>query len=216
MAQNTGTFLVSGIQDVSALLPIIGTEQCERHVGEALRGGFLYAAAAPISLFGCLGIVKASGSILCASVSSRLAQMLANAGFSLEGSTATMIGRTPESVAQVAQDMQAVQKFIAGQRFLDVLQEQHIDKSRVHLKFTSYRWNCWLCLATLCLSCLAITPYIAILAEAHPPSSPIPAWGYPVMRILGSALSVVVAQMVIQIRMQEIITPLQSVCCILH
>ncbi|KAJ7080466.1 hypothetical protein C8R44DRAFT_536701, partial [Mycena epipterygia] len=86
-----GTSLVSGIQDISAFLPIIGTEQCEKHVGEALNGGFLYAAATPLSLFGCLGIVKASAAILCASVSPRLAQMLADAGFKLEGSIAAMI-----------------------------------------------------------------------------------------------------------------------------
>ncbi|KAJ7914654.1 hypothetical protein B0H13DRAFT_2325104 [Mycena leptocephala] len=55
---NDGASLVSGIQDISAFLPIIGTEQC--HVGEALEGGYLYAAAAPLSMFGSLGIVKAS------------------------------------------------------------------------------------------------------------------------------------------------------------
>jgi hypothetical protein len=38
---NTGASLVSGIQNISAFLHIIGTEQCEKHVGEALVGGFL-------------------------------------------------------------------------------------------------------------------------------------------------------------------------------
>ncbi|KAJ7481867.1 hypothetical protein FB451DRAFT_1005384, partial [Mycena latifolia] len=86
-----GTSLVSGIQDISAFLPIIGTEQCERHVGDALEGGFLYAAATPLSMFGSLGIVKASAAILVASISPRFAQMLADAGFKLEGSVAAMI-----------------------------------------------------------------------------------------------------------------------------
>ncbi|KAJ7908824.1 hypothetical protein B0H13DRAFT_1617163, partial [Mycena leptocephala] len=53
--------------------PVIGTEQCERHVGEALDGGFLYAAATSLSLFGRLAIVKAGTAILCASVSVRTA-----------------------------------------------------------------------------------------------------------------------------------------------
>ncbi|KAF8168963.1 hypothetical protein K438DRAFT_1514512, partial [Mycena galopus ATCC 62051] len=90
-----GSTLTSGIQDISAFLPILGTEKCERHVGRALEGGYLYAAATPLSLFGCLGIVKAAVSILIASVSSPSfhgAKHLANAGFALEGSTATLIG----------------------------------------------------------------------------------------------------------------------------
>ncbi|KAJ7842656.1 hypothetical protein B0H14DRAFT_2359507 [Mycena olivaceomarginata] len=64
---NDGASLVSGIQDISAFLPIIGTDQCERHVGEALEGGYLYAAAAPLSMFGSLGIVKGCTAILVAS-----------------------------------------------------------------------------------------------------------------------------------------------------
>ncbi|KAJ7430824.1 hypothetical protein FB451DRAFT_984863, partial [Mycena latifolia] len=104
-----GTSLVSGIQDISAFLPIIGTDQCEKHVGEALDGGFLYAAATPLSMFGSLGIVKASTSILVASISPRFAQMLADSGFQLEGS--------------------------------DLLEEQHIDKSQVRLKFDYKTWN---------------------------------------------------------------------------
>ncbi|KAJ7181414.1 hypothetical protein C8R43DRAFT_870137 [Mycena crocata] len=212
MEQNAATLLVSGIQDISAFLPIIGTEQCERHVGEALTGGFLYAAATPMSLFGCLGIVKASITILCASLSSRLARMLADAGFKIQGSTAAMIGialEDPSHGPSTAKETD--QEFLAGRKFLKLLQEQHIDKSQVDLKFTYYRWNCWLCFATASLACLGVAPYIPIIAQDDPPALPIPAWGFPLIRIMGSALSVVVAQMIIQIRMQEIILPLQFV-----
>ncbi|KAJ7573784.1 hypothetical protein C8J56DRAFT_839820, partial [Mycena floridula] len=89
--KSIGNTLVSGIQDISAFLPIIGTEQCERHIGSALDGGFMYAAATPLSMFGSLGIIKASLAVLCASIDSRLAQMLSDAGFKLEGSAAAMI-----------------------------------------------------------------------------------------------------------------------------
>ncbi|KAJ7481851.1 hypothetical protein FB451DRAFT_982435, partial [Mycena latifolia] len=88
---SAGTSLVSGIQDISAFLSIIGTDQCERHVGEALEGGFLYAAATPISMFGSLGIAEAAAAILGASISSQFARMLADSGFKLEGSVAAMI-----------------------------------------------------------------------------------------------------------------------------
>ena len=43
--------LTGGIQDISALLPLLGTEQCEDHVSSALTKGYIYAAATPISLF---------------------------------------------------------------------------------------------------------------------------------------------------------------------
>jgi hypothetical protein len=92
MNSSPGASLVSGIQDISAFLPVIGTEQRERHVGEALDGGFLYAAATPLSLFGSLGIVESGTAILCASVSARTARLLAAAGFNLEGSVSAMMG----------------------------------------------------------------------------------------------------------------------------
>jgi hypothetical protein len=69
MNSSPGTSLVSGIQDISAFLPVIWTEQCERHVGEVLEVGLLYAAATPLSLFGSLGIVKSGTAILCAQCS---------------------------------------------------------------------------------------------------------------------------------------------------
>ncbi|KAJ6591267.1 hypothetical protein DFH09DRAFT_863964, partial [Mycena vulgaris] len=120
-----GTSLVAGIQDISAFLPIIGTEQCEKHVGEALEGGFLYAAAAPLSMFGSLGIVKASAAILVASISPRFAQMLADAGFTLDGSVAAMIGTEKDDPP----------RYHAAQKFQELLEEQHIDKSQLEVVF---------------------------------------------------------------------------------
>src|SRR3979411_3386761 len=51
--------LTGGIQDIAALLPLLGTEQCEDHVSSALTKGYLYAAASPMSLFGSLGLARA-------------------------------------------------------------------------------------------------------------------------------------------------------------
>ncbi|KAJ7881305.1 hypothetical protein B0H14DRAFT_2499766, partial [Mycena olivaceomarginata] len=200
---NTGASLVSGIQDISAFLPIIGTEQCERHVGEALAGGFLYAAATPLSIFGCLGIVKASAVILIASISPRFAQMLADAGFKLPGSVATVIGTIPhadmhpnvsngisppanEDGASLKSDRtQRIPTYIAAQKLHQLLEEKHITKSQLHLKFDYYDWNWHLCISTALLSCLAIIPYIRLIMEDSTPSKPIPAWSAPLARIVG-------------------------------
>ncbi|KAJ7619661.1 hypothetical protein FB45DRAFT_1096020, partial [Roridomyces roridus] len=172
-----GTALVSGIQDISAFLPIVGTDQCERHVGEALTGGFFYAAATPLSIFGCLGIVKAGAMILCASFSPRLAQMLADAGFNLEGSIAEIIGKElhrserksdSSSARKVPPNVRRVPRqetdsgddqFVATKKFLKLLEEQHIGKDKFVLEFDYALWNFWLVIFTVGLSCLSITPY---------------------------------------------------------
>ncbi|KIK64745.1 hypothetical protein GYMLUDRAFT_110522, partial [Collybiopsis luxurians FD-317 M1] len=93
---NFGSTFASGIQDVSAFLPIFGTDQCERHLGDALVDGFLYAAVTPLSMFGCLGIVKASLAIFVASISPTFARLLRDAGLTLSGSGASMIGLMPD------------------------------------------------------------------------------------------------------------------------
>ncbi|KAJ7473427.1 hypothetical protein FB451DRAFT_292410 [Mycena latifolia] len=216
MQTSAGTSLVSGIQDISAFLPIIGTDQCEKHVGEALDGGFLYAAATPLSMFGSLGIVKASTAILVASISPRFAQMLADSGFKLEGSVAAMIGSLPskrdaskhrmEQTNQSHETEREARKhqYMVGQKFQELLEEQHIDKSQVRLKFDYKIWNWQLCISTALLACLSIAPYIRIIMNDHS-SKGFPAWVPPLLRIVGSAVSVIMAQMIIQIRMQQIL-----------
>ena len=49
-----GATLTGGIQDISGILPLLGTEQCSVQVSSALTQGYLYAAAAPMSIFGSL------------------------------------------------------------------------------------------------------------------------------------------------------------------
>ncbi|KAF9259917.1 hypothetical protein L218DRAFT_630707 [Marasmius fiardii PR-910] len=70
--QNFGDTLSGGIQDISALLPLLGTEQCERHAGSALDKGFLYAAATPLSIFGSLGVAKTAYVTLIATSTSTI------------------------------------------------------------------------------------------------------------------------------------------------
>ena len=85
---SVGATITGGIQDVSALLPLLGTEQCEAHACSALTEGYLYVAATPISLFGSLGLARAgletfvarlNFSIFNANI--RGALMLSNMGF---------------------------------------------------------------------------------------------------------------------------------------
>src|ERR1700687_221163 len=64
-----GGTITNGIQDLAALLPLLGTEQCENHIGSALTKGFLYTAAAPLSTFGSLGVGRAGFKTLLSATS---------------------------------------------------------------------------------------------------------------------------------------------------
>ena len=44
-----GSTLTRGIQDIAAILPLLGTEQCTVQVSSALTRGYLYAAATSIA-----------------------------------------------------------------------------------------------------------------------------------------------------------------------
>ncbi|EEB92021.1 hypothetical protein MPER_09527, partial [Moniliophthora perniciosa FA553] len=90
---SVGDTLSSGIQDVAALLPLLGTEQCEQQVGSSLERGFLYAALAPLSIFGSLGIVKAAFAALLATITYPFygGRWLADAGFATPGSVSSMV-----------------------------------------------------------------------------------------------------------------------------
>ncbi|KAF9268432.1 hypothetical protein L218DRAFT_853351, partial [Marasmius fiardii PR-910] len=88
-----GDTISTGIQDISALLPLLGTEQCERHVGTALEKGFLYAAATPLSILGSLGIVKTAFATLLATITYPFygGDWLDDAGFKAPGSASSMV-----------------------------------------------------------------------------------------------------------------------------
>ncbi|KAF8581853.1 hypothetical protein K439DRAFT_1352851, partial [Ramaria rubella] len=94
MSSSLGSTLSGGIQDISAILPLLGTEQCEAHVGSSLKNGFLYAAVAHLSIFGSLGAVQSAFKIGFVSIATpRLvgARALKAAGFDLPGEVASMI-----------------------------------------------------------------------------------------------------------------------------
>ncbi|KAJ6608063.1 hypothetical protein B0H10DRAFT_1747267, partial [Mycena sp. CBHHK59/15] len=120
-----GALLASGIQDISAFLPILSTDQCESHVGTALDVGYLCAAATPLSIFGCLGIVKASVEILVPSISSACfhgAEFIEDAGFKLQGPAAAMIGVEARESKRGGHG-----EYLANTRLIELLTEQHIN-----------------------------------------------------------------------------------------
>ncbi|KAM3581120.1 hypothetical protein VKS41_006560 [Umbelopsis sp. WA50703] len=60
-----GTTLSGGIQDVSAIAGLLGTEACAQHALNCFTGGYMYVASQPWSMLGSLGAVKAALYVVC-------------------------------------------------------------------------------------------------------------------------------------------------------
>ncbi|KAJ7272819.1 hypothetical protein C8J57DRAFT_963935, partial [Mycena rebaudengoi] len=113
-----GTTAASGIQDISAILSLFGTEQCEMHVGSALRGGgrggYLYAAITPVSIFGSLGPAKAAFIMMLVSLPFG-ARTLKHMGFEPKGDVV--------AVAMLDKDKD---RYVAETRLLELLDKHYI------------------------------------------------------------------------------------------
>ncbi|KAK7041551.1 hypothetical protein VNI00_009138 [Paramarasmius palmivorus] len=132
--ENIGTTLAGGIQDVSALLPLLGTEQVERHVGSALEKGYLYAAASNLSLFGSLGSAKAAFATCVGTITHCRfygGQWLDDAGFGTAGSITSMV--------TIDKDMGL---YGAEVKLKKLLEEQHIDDPNL---VSGFEWSGWRC-----------------------------------------------------------------------
>ena len=122
----TGT-ITSGIQDIAALLPLLGTEQCEDHVSSALTKGYLYAAASPMSLFGSLGLARAGLKTFLSSVSIPAwsivgARTLSNMGFKPQGMNLSLIMIDPRDKDG---------RYLVETRLEKLVEELHIDKNKI-------------------------------------------------------------------------------------
>jgi hypothetical protein len=209
---NIGTTLTGGIQDIAALLPLLGTNQCEKHVGSALEGGYLYAAATPLSIFGSLGIVKIGISVLVSSISipkpsfsfkltpypklsvtfhSRRwlgARILDNAGFKPVGTVAPLIAMDGT-------------RYSAETRLMEILKEKHIeDPECLSVEWKSAEWNVMLVLCIMVAAVCSVIPYIALISPHFRPSVVHSPWIFPLLQTVGGSLAAVCCQFLIQSR----------------
>ncbi|KDQ30152.1 hypothetical protein PLEOSDRAFT_1081735 [Pleurotus ostreatus PC15] len=158
MASNLGGTVADGIKDVSALLPLLGTEQCEEHVGSALVGGFLYAAVAPLSLFGSLGIARAGGKALMACIRIRTfmgAKLLRDAGFAPVG----------KALSQIMWDGE---RHVAEKQLTEMLEKLHItDMEKLSVEENRRNWNLRLLCCLLPVAVASTMPYIYFIRNDH-------------------------------------------------
>ncbi|KAK1225500.1 hypothetical protein PQX77_011558, partial [Marasmius sp. AFHP31] len=213
---NFGDTLSGGIQEVSALLPLLGTEQCERHVGTALDKGYLFAAATPLSIFGSLGIVKTAFATLLATTTKPFygGLWLNDAGFDTKGSVSSMV-----TLAK------GTKQYGAEVQLHRLMKKQHIDDPELvkGIEWSGWRgdnstdgagsaksppplnlsWNASLVLSSMVLSLVSITPYLYLI---HDHWGRAMSWVFPIIRSFGSMLCVILVQLALQIRINRITT----------
>ncbi|KAL0954030.1 hypothetical protein HGRIS_005184 [Hohenbuehelia grisea] len=196
---NIGGTLTDGIQDVSAILPLLGTEQCEKHVGSALADGYLYVTAAPLSIFGSLGIVLAGVKALAASFNIIRtkhkfigAQKLDHAGF----------GPAGKALRQVLWKDKC---HCAEKELTERLEELHIAENVGNLTVTAdcKAWNWYMYGFSIIAAILGFTPYIFFIHHNKLP--PFLRYFFPLQRIIGCILISTTTQLVVQTRLLEII-----------
>ncbi|KAK1225501.1 hypothetical protein PQX77_011559 [Marasmius sp. AFHP31] len=206
---NFGDTLSSGIQDVAALLPLLGTEQCERHVGTALEKGYIYAAATPLSIFGSLGIVKTAFATLIATTTRPFygGDWLDDAGFGTSGSVSSMVTLVKDT-----------QQYGAEVQLKRLMEEQHIDdpdliadigwfgwekRKPVDGTLLPCSWNISLILTSSLSSLVSISPYLYLIHNSWGSAT---LWLFPLLRSFGALLCVVSIQLALQIRIHRITT----------
>ena len=185
-----GSTLTGGIQDIAAFLPLLGTEQCSIHVSSALTRGYLYAASAPMSIFGSLGVVSAGFQTLvgCFSFGGiEGARILGNMGFEQEGENLSLImveGGEEENKGH----------YIIENRLDALIEELDVDKNRIiGVSSMSVAWNFKMMATTALLCAFSMGANDLNLKKGT-------IWIFPILRSTGGFITAVLIQLLIQRR----------------
>ena len=197
-----GSTLTGGIQDIAAFLPLLGTEQCAIHVSSALTRGYLYAASAPMSIFGSLGVVSAGFRTLVACFAFgdiEGAKILGNMGFEPQGENLSLImveGGKGENKG----------RYVIENRIDAMIDELNIDKNRITgVPHKSVGWNIKMMATTALLCALSITPYIYINLRANNLDLKRGTiWVFPILCSTGGYITATLIQLLIQRRITAI------------
>ena len=191
-----GSTLTGGIQDVAAILPLLGTEQCSVQVSSALTRGYLYAAATPMSIFGSLGVVSAGFKTLVACFSFgdiEGAKILGNMGFEPQGENLSLI------MVEAGKGKNAG-RYIIETRMDELIKELNIDENRITgVSHKSASWNVKMTATTAFLCAFGIAPYIYLNLGANNLKNST-TWVFPVLRATGGFITATLIQLLIQRR----------------
>ena len=192
-----GATITGGIQDIAAILPLLGTEQCSVQVSSALTRGYLYAAAAPMSIFGSLGVVVAGFKTLVGCISFgdiEGAKILENMGFEPQGENLSLI------MVEAGKGKKNTGRYIIETRMDELITELNIDKNRIiRVTHKSSGWNVKMVATTALLCAFSITPYIYLNLGANDLDKST-TWIFPVVRATGGFTTATLIQLLLQRR----------------
>jgi hypothetical protein len=189
--------LTGGIQDIAALLPLLGTEQCEDRVGSALTKGYLYAAVSPMSLFGSLGLARAGLKTFLASFAIDKwnivgARTLSNMGFKPQGINLPLITIDPNDKDG---------RYLVETRLDRLADELHIDKTQIEgVVHRTARWNVTMVVLSAAMCALSVVPYIFLNVKGGSSIPHSTRWTFPSLRAAGGFLTTTITQVIIQRR----------------
>lgn len=202
-SSSIGGAVTSGIQDISALATLLGSQQCEEHVASSLVGGFLYASATSLSIFGSLGIVSAG---LKALVASFAFPSRGEKGMGAKWLNDMGLSPTGKMLSQIMWE----ENCHVGQTKLDKKLEQlHIsDVSKLLVDATYTLWNVLLYYTSAGAMVFGITPYLYLIMpdiNNWLPSRWLLSIFFPLARCFGSITVSNTVQSIIQIQHLAII-----------
>ena len=210
-AGSVGATLTGGIQDVSALLPLLGTEQCEDHASSALTKGYLYAAATPMSVFGSLGLARAGLKTFIASLNFSIfdrnirgALMLSNMGFRPLGTNLPLI---------MVDESDKDKHHLVETRLDKLLKDLHVDKTKItEVKHKSAEWNLTMIIYAAVFCVLSMIPYIHLNLRGRSNLSHGTRWAFPAVRAVGGFLTATMMQLIIRRRITTLCRHWLSKC----
>ncbi|CAO3703496.1 unnamed protein product [Rhizopus stolonifer] len=138
-----GSTLADGIQDVAAIVGILGTEMCDDNAGMALQKGYMFPAACATSMFGILGLAK---SLLKLYVPKKIAE---NMGLDLSKFDKYVVDKKTEDVL-----MTISEDYAKGLKLRGATVRLQADNLDVYWLLMSF-------LSCFCLSCLNFIPYLS-------------------------------------------------------
>ena len=191
-----GSTLTAGIQDIAAILPLLGTEQCSIQVSSALTRGYIYAAATPMSIFGSLGMVTTGFKTLVACFKFgdiEGARILGNIGFEPQGENLSLI-------MVEASKGKTTGRYVIEIRMDEWIKELNLDKKRIiKVSHNVAAWNVKMMLATALLCTFSITPYVYINQGPNSLKKST-TWVFPIVRATGGFTTATLIQLLIQRR----------------
>jgi hypothetical protein len=168
-------------------------------VNSTLERGFLYVAGTPMSIFGSLGIVKAGFVTLWASVEIWCfhgPRHLRNAGFQPND--------VPELLTYAFDSDDSF--YVAEDRLRVVLGRDCGVGVGVNTNSAPWLWwNIRMVSLTFCLSAFGLLPFVHIITRDVSDRSFRSTWMYPILRVVGSALTGTMVQLILQLRILAIL-----------